>query len=131
MQVIRKSNVQVLFIVVRNSWINTVYGIEYTVMYKDKSIILCSLQASHYQFSISWSRVLPDGTLSSLNDKGIQYYRNLVNKLHNNGIKPFVTLHHLDLPQALEDHGGWKNATTVDHFVDFARLMFTEIGSEV
>ena len=86
---------------------------------------------SHYQLSISWPRVLPDGTIGSRNEKGVQYYKTLVDELVKNGIQPFVTLHHFDLPQSLEDHGGWKNASTVDHFVEFSRLMFREIGMKV
>jgi len=88
-------------------------------------------QLKYYRFSISWSRVFPDGTRSSVNQKGIDYYKNLVVELKKNNITPFVTLYHWDLPQALQDHGGWENDTIIDIYTDYARFMFEQLGDQV
>ncbi|GMN26516.1 hypothetical protein TIFTF001_001342 [Ficus carica] len=86
-----------------------------------------------YRFSISWSRLLPNGKLSGgVNKEGIKYYNNLINELQANGLKPFVTLFHWDLPQTLEDeYGGFLNPLIVNHFKDYAELCFKEFGDRV
>ncbi|XP_045173370.2 lactase/phlorizin hydrolase-like [Mercenaria mercenaria] len=99
--------------------------------YKDHVQHLKELKVTHYKFSISWSRVLPSGIIESKNDKGLQYYKNLVAELLKNNITPVAALYHFDLPTALHEQGGWLNETTVDHFEAYARLMFTELGDSV
>lgn len=89
------------------------------------------LQTSHYRFSISWPRILPDGTTATVNPRGIQYYDNLIDALIDAGIVPMVTLYHWDLPQALMKNGGWQDEKTVDHFAEYARLCFTFFGDRV
>lgn len=83
-----------------------------------------------YRFSIAWPRVQPGGT-GKLNPEGISFYRNLLVALREASIKPIVTLYHWDLPQELEDRGGWRNRETVTAFVQYARAMVDEFGDLV
>src|SRR5262245_3840922 len=80
-----------------------------------------------YRFSVSWSRVLPDGR-GRPNMKGLDFYARLVDLLLEAGIQPFVTLHHWDLPAALDDRGGWTNRDSVEWFADYARLLFERLA---
>ena len=89
------------------------------------------LKVTHYKFSISWSRVLPTGSINEKNAKGLQYYKSLVAELLKNNIQPVASLYHFDLPEALQAKGGWLNNTTVDHFEAYARYMFKELGDSV
>ncbi|GLU03264.1 hypothetical protein SLE2022_204720 [Rubroshorea leprosula] len=84
-------------------------------------------------FSIYWLRILPLGKISSgINKKGINFYNRLIDLLLSNGIQPFVTLFHWDLPQALEDeYGGFLSPKIVDDFRDYANLCFQEFGDRV
>ncbi|KAK7815919.1 beta-glucosidase 15, partial [Quercus suber] len=79
--------------------------------YKEDVAIMKYIGFDAYRFSISWSRLLPRGNISGgVNQGGIKYYNNLINELLSHGLKPFVTLFHWDLPQALEDaYGGFSN----------------------
>ena len=95
--------------------------------------------ATSYRFSLSWARILPDGTTGTLpdgttgtvNQAGIQYYKNLLAALESRGITPAVTLYHWDLPQALEDQGGWLNEDIPLWFEEYARVCFREFGDKV
>ncbi|RUS78874.1 hypothetical protein EGW08_013349, partial [Elysia chlorotica] len=82
--------------------------------YKEDVQLLKKLGVNHYRFSISWPRVMPDGTNSYINQAGLDYYHNLINELLNNNIEPMVTLYHWDLPEALERRGGWLNSDIVE-----------------
>ncbi|GLT60697.1 hypothetical protein SLA2020_334530 [Shorea laevis] len=86
-----------------------------------------------YRFSISWSRLLPDGKVSGgVNQEGIRYYNSLINGLLANGLQPYVTLFHWDLPQALQDeYGGFLNPQIVNDFRDYAELCYKEFGDRV
>ncbi|KAK6189992.1 hypothetical protein SNE40_001948 [Patella caerulea] len=99
--------------------------------YKEDVQKLKDLGVNHYRFSIAWSRVLPNGTISSLNQAGLDYYHNLINLLISNNIQPVVTLYHWDLPQALADRGGWTDSFITDVFTQYADLCFKEFGDKV
>ncbi|NWS83668.1 LPH hydrolase, partial [Toxostoma redivivum] len=93
--------------------------------------MLKSLKVSHYRFSISWSRVLPDGTTRYINEKGLNYYERLIDALLAANIVPQVTLYHWDLPQALQNIGGWENDAIVQRFKEYAELLFQRLGDKV
>lgn len=93
--------------------------------------IMASVGLDAYRFSISWSRILPDGK-GEINMAGIEYYNNLIDALLQNGIQPFVTLFHFDLPKALEDsYGGWLNPQIIKDFEAYAEICFKEFGDRV
>lgn len=103
-------------------------------VYKADVALLKSLGAKAYRFSISWSRVIPlGGRNDPVNDKGLQYYVDLVDELLANDIQPMVTLFHWDLPQGLHDrYGGLMNKEEyVQDFVSYSKLMFKTLGSKV
>ncbi|HEY7416695.1 MAG TPA: family 1 glycosylhydrolase, partial [Ktedonobacteraceae bacterium] len=83
-----------------------------------------------YRFSIAWPRILPSGR-GDINAQGLDFYDRLVDTLLANGIKPFVTLYHWDLPQALEDAGGWLNRATAQAFADYAEIVAQRLGDRV
>jgi beta-glucosidase len=83
-----------------------------------------------YRFSVSWSRVQPDG-FGAWNDKGLDFYDRLVDGLLERGIAPYLTLYHWDLPQALQDEGGWANRDTVARFVEYSLAMSERYADRV
>jgi beta-glucosidase len=83
--------------------------------------LMKELGINTYRLSISWSRVLPEGT-GKVNEAGIDYYNFVINTLIKNGIKPLVTLYHFDMPLALANKGGWMNRESVKWFTDYANL---------
>ncbi|CRL06340.1 CLUMA_CG019074, isoform A [Clunio marinus] len=82
-----------------------------------------------YRFSISWSRIIPDG--AEVNMKGIEYYHKIIDGLIERGIKPLVTIYHWDLPQYIQDLGGWTNPLIVDYFAVYADVLFEHYGDKV
>lgn len=99
-------------------------------LYKDDVKLMKTLGIKSYRFSISWSRIYPEG-FGEINKSGIQYYKNLCDELLKEGLEPCVTLYHWDLPQILEDKGGWRNRETAQYFSEFAETMFRELGTRV
>ncbi len=83
-----------------------------------------------YRFSIAWPRIVPDGT-GAVNQKGIDFYRRLADGARARGIEPLVTLYHWDLPQPLQDAGGWASRDTVDRFCDYVQLVVDGLGDTV
>ncbi|KAJ8715543.1 hypothetical protein PYW07_010025 [Mythimna separata] len=89
------------------------------------------LGVDFYRFSISWPRVLPSGFANKISKDGIGYYSKLVDELLANGIEPVVTMYHWDLPQSLQDLGGWANPLIADWFEDYARVLYDALGDRV
>lgn len=98
--------------------------------YKEDVSILKKLGVKAYRLSISWPRVIPQG-VGLLNTKGTDFYSKLIDELLDNGIEPFITLYHWDLPQVLQDKGGWANRDTTKYFADYAYNMFKLYGDRV
>jgi beta-glucosidase len=92
--------------------------------------LMSELGLEAYRFSISWSRIQPNGS-GAANEKGLAFYSRLVDGLLARGIKPVVTLYHWDLPQALEDAGGWANRDTAYRFAEFASMVGSALGDRV
>ncbi|KAH9710301.1 Beta-glucosidase 12 [Citrus sinensis] len=108
-------------------------AVDFYHRYKEDVKLMKEMNLDAFRFSISWSRILPNGKLSGgVNRKGIGFYNNLINELLSNGLQPFVTLFHWDLPQGLEDeYGGFLSPHIVDDFSDFADICFKEFGDRV
>lgn len=90
-----------------------------------------SFQMDFYRFSIAWPRILPTGDITDVNEKGIEYYRKVIDKLLENNILPLVTMYHNDLPQRLQLLGGFTNDIIIKYFEDYARLLFERFGDRV
>lgn len=98
--------------------------------YEEDIAYMKELGLRTYRFSISWPRIFPDGT-GEVNREGLDYYHRLVDKLLENGIEPFCTLYHWDLPQALQDTGGWKKRDTIGAFVRYAETLFKAFAGKI
>ena len=92
--------------------------------------LLRAMNLNSYRFSISWPRIQPAGS-GAANSKGIDYYSRLVDALLEARIRPFVTLYHWDLPQALQDAGGWPNRDTALRFADYVDIVARALGDRV
>lgn len=88
-------------------------------LYKEDVGLMKEMGAKAYRFSISWPRIFPQGT-GSANPKGLDFYNRLVDELLAAGIQPYVTLYHWDLPQALQDKGGWQSRDTATAFGEYS-----------
>ncbi len=92
--------------------------------------LLRAMNLDSYRFSIAWPRILPNGS-GSANAKGLDYYGRLIDELLAAGIRPFPTLYHWDLPQALEERGGWPHRDTAGRFADYADVCMRAFGDRV
>lgn len=92
--------------------------------------LLKELGVKAYRFSVAWARIFPNG-YGEVCEKGLEYYERLVDMLLDAGIEPYVTLYHWDLPQKLQDEGGWTNRKTAEHFLEYCRLLFDKFGGKV
>ncbi|KAG7566734.1 Glycoside hydrolase superfamily [Arabidopsis suecica] len=99
--------------------------------YKEDVKLMADMGLEAFRFSISWSRLIPNGR-GPINPKGLLFYKNLIKELRSHGIEPHVTLYHYDLPQSLEDeYGGWINRKIIEDFTAFADVCFREFGDDV
>ncbi|UEA96782.1 beta-glucosidase (plasmid) [Lachnospira eligens] len=105
--------------------------------YREDISLMKNLGIQAYRFSISWSRIFPDGIVKDsdgnirYNKAGLDFYDNIVNFCLENNIKPFITIYHWDLPQALEDKGGWLNRETAFVFADYAEFICKHFSDRV
>jgi beta-glucosidase len=96
----------------------------------DDVALMRTLGINAYRFSISWSRVMPEGR-GRVNPEGLAFYDRLVDALLENGIQPMITLFHWDLPAALDDRGGWLNPDIAGWFADYAQVVFRKLDDRV
>ena len=98
--------------------------------WRDDISLMKEIGLHAYRFSISWSRLIPEGC-GEVNQAGIDFYSQLVDKLLENEIEPYLTLYHWDLPQALQDPGGWPVRSTAEAFVEYTDLVSRKLGDRV
>jgi beta-glucosidase len=102
--------------------------------YADDVAIMRELGLGSYRFSIAWPRITPGVTargLGDVNEAGVAFYSRLVDELLGAGITPAATLYHWDLPQALEDAGGWTNRATAERFAEYAEVVADRLGDRI
>jgi beta-glucosidase len=98
--------------------------------YRDDVALMADLGLGAYRFSIAWPRVQPTGS-GQVNQRGLDFYRRLIDTLLEHGIEPWPTLYHWDLPQPLEDAGGWPSRDTAERFADYAAVVHEALGDRV
>lgn len=98
--------------------------------YRDDIALLKQMNLKTYRYSIAWPRIQPDGR-GKANQKGLDYYKRLTDALLETGIRPIPTLYHWDLPQTLEDAGGWPNRETADRFVEYTQIVVNALSDRV
>jgi beta-glucosidase len=98
--------------------------------YADDVALMAELGLQAYRFSVSWPRIRPDGT-GPVNPAGLDFYDRLVDELRGRGITPIITLYHWDLPQPLEDRGGWTSRETAEQFASYAAAVYARLGDRV
>ncbi|WP_026554424.1 glycoside hydrolase family 1 protein [Arthrobacter sp. 35W] len=98
--------------------------------YVEDVVLFSELGLKAYRFSVAWTRIIPDGD-GVVNQKGVDFYHNLIDELLEKGIEPILTMYHFDLPQALHEKGGWANPSTIDAFVEYSRVLYREYGGKV
>lgn len=106
------------------------HAIDFYNRYKVDLKLLKELNFENFRFSFSWSRILPDGT-GKVNEQGIDFYNRMINTCLELGIEPWAMLYHWDLPQKLDDRGGWTNRDIVDWFSGFVELCTQRFGDRI
>ncbi|MGJ8581409.1 MAG: glycoside hydrolase family 1 protein [Psychromonas sp.] len=105
-------------------------AIDHYNRYQEDIALMAEMGLESYRFSISWARILPTGT-GEVNQKGIDFYNNIIDECLKYGIVPFVTLYHWDLPLPLEKKGAWLNRETGEAYLNFANICFDAFGDRV
>jgi beta-glucosidase len=105
-------------------------AVEHYTRYRDDVALMVELGLSAYRFSVSWPRVLPEGA-GRVEKRGLDFYSRLVDELLAAGVDPWLTLYHWDLPQALQDRGGWAERDTAARFADYAGIVHDALGDRV
>jgi beta-glucosidase len=98
--------------------------------YPEDIALLRQMNVGNFRFSTAWSRILPEGK-GQVNEKGLDYYKRVIDKCLEQGVRPWVTLYHWDLPQALEDDGGWVNRDILGHFNNYVDVVTRALGDRV
>jgi beta-glucosidase len=98
--------------------------------YEEDVALMAELGIGAYRFSVAWPRIQPDGR-GAANQQGLDHYRKVVDALNRHGIVPVPTLYHWDLPQALEDEGGWANRATAERFAEYAAIVHGSLAGDV
>ena len=99
-------------------------------LYKEDVELMKGLGHNAYRFSVAWPRVMPSGR-GEVNAAGLKFYSDLVDELLAAGIEPYLTIYHWDLPQALQDIGGWQNPDIVGYFADYCKVLYEALGGRV
>lgn len=98
--------------------------------YKEDIALFSELGFKAYRFSVAWTRIFPNGD-GEINEKGIEFYSNLIDECLAYNIEPIVTMYHFDLPDQLNQKGGWSNPYTSEAFVNYAKVLFERLGDKV
>jgi len=106
------------------------FALDHYHRYKEDIKLLSDLHIQTYRFSISWPRIFPAGN-GGVNAKGLDFYKRLVDELLACNISPAATLYHWDLPQKLQEVGGWENRDTIKYFEEYCNVMFDALGNSV
>lgn len=113
------------------NYANTSVTSDHYHRFKEDIKLMKELGIKAYRFSISWPRVLPNGS-GKINEKGINFYKQLVKELRDNGIEPLATIYHFDLPLCLqEEYGGWSNRKIIDDFAYYCEVLFKNLGQDI
>ncbi|MFJ2619746.1 GH1 family beta-glucosidase [Glutamicibacter sp. NPDC087344] len=108
---------------------NLEIAVDHYHRYREDVALMRELHLDSYRFSTSWARIVPGGR--TVNEQGLDFYSRLVDELLENEIMPWLTLYHWDLPQALEERGGWTNRETAYRFVEYAEAVYAKLGDRV
>src|SRR4051812_10487072 len=95
--------------------------------YPEDFKLMQQMGIKNYRFSLSWPRIYPQGK-GTINQKGLDHYSRVVDSLLENGVTPWITLYHWDLPQALQDEGGWPQRAVTDYFAEYATTVTKALG---
>ena len=106
-------------------------AVDHYKQFKKDVSLMKEMGLKAYRFSIAWSRIYPNGR-GEINEKGLEFYDDLIDELIDNNIKPIITIYHWDLPQYLQDlYGGWESREIVDDFNNYCITLYKRYGEKV